>query len=212
MGKKKLAITLYMSELVYDFQNKAFLTGRSRKTDATAELASNMQASDDEEDLNQTLRSIQGAYGTLLSALSDGLYGGFVEDGPTTAKSENKSEAKSEAKAGAGAEGTGAAADTKDEDTAEADGAKSESADNELLGATADLTLTLHVPSNFVMTLKSTIATYMHDYVVNMALCDWLQITDKADAADYGAKAQAALEGLRQTLCRRERPRRKGVA
>lgn len=191
MGKKTLAITLYMSELVYDFQNKAFLTGRSRKTDATAELASNMQASDDEEDLNQTLRSIQGAYGTLLSALSDGLYGGFVEDG-----SEKKDTAK---------------ADTKAESTAEADGVKSESADNELLGATADLTLTLHVPSNFVMALKSTIATCLHDYVVNMALCDWLQITDKADAADYGAKAQAALESLRQTLCRRERPQRKGV-
>lgn len=32
MAKKVIAITLYMSELVYDVQNKTYLTGRSRKT------------------------------------------------------------------------------------------------------------------------------------------------------------------------------------
>lgn len=188
MGKKKLTITLYMSELVYDFQNKAFLTGRSRKTDANAEQASNMQASDDEEDMNQTLRSIQGAYGTLLSVLSDGLYGGFVEDGGEAASTAKPSYASLSLSTPSG-----------------------ETADNGLQDASTDLVLTLRVPSNFVMALKDTIASCLHDYVVNTALCDWFEITNKADAADYGAKAQAALVVLRQTLCRRERPTRKGV-
>jgi len=73
---KTLTITLYMSELIYDFQNKAFLTGRSRRSDGKdAEFSSNMQASDDDEDKNQALRSIQTAYGQLLVELSEGLFG-----------------------------------------------------------------------------------------------------------------------------------------
>lgn len=73
---KTLTITLYMSELMYDFQNKAFLAGRSRRADGKdAEFSSNIQASDDDEDKNQALRSIQTAYGQLLVELSEGLYG-----------------------------------------------------------------------------------------------------------------------------------------
>ena len=61
-----------MSELIYDFQNKAFLTGRSRRSaDMDAEAASNIQASDDEEDKNQALRSIQNAYSQLIVELSE---------------------------------------------------------------------------------------------------------------------------------------------
>lgn len=75
MPKKSLTITLYMSELIYDFQNKAFLTGRSRRASLGSEVASDIQASDDEEDTNQALRSIQGAYSALLTELSEGLYG-----------------------------------------------------------------------------------------------------------------------------------------
>lgn len=68
-----LTITLYMSELLYDFRNKAYLTGRSRKADGKdAEFTSNMQASEDEADNNQVLRSIQNAYGQLLIELSEG--------------------------------------------------------------------------------------------------------------------------------------------
>lgn len=72
MARKDLTITLYMSELIYDFQNKAFLTGRSRRVaDMDSEAASNIQASDDDEDKNQVLRSIQNAYSQLLVELSE---------------------------------------------------------------------------------------------------------------------------------------------
>ena len=70
-----LTITLYMSELLYDFRNKAYLTGRSRRADGKdAEFTSNMQASEDEADNNQVLRSIQNAYGQLLVELSEGFF------------------------------------------------------------------------------------------------------------------------------------------
>lgn len=75
MAKKNVTITLYMSELIYDFQNKAYITGRSHRVGGDAELASDMQASDDEEDMNQVLRSIQTAYGQLLVEMGEGLSG-----------------------------------------------------------------------------------------------------------------------------------------
>lgn len=81
MARKSLTITLYMSELIYDFQNKAYLTGRSRRAvNMDAEAASNIQASDDDEDMNQALRSIQNAYSQLLVELSEAI----VKDGGTT--------------------------------------------------------------------------------------------------------------------------------
>lgn len=70
-----LTITLYMSELLYDLRNKAYLTGRSRRADGKdAEFTSNMQACEDEADNNQVLRSIQNAYGQLLVELSEGFF------------------------------------------------------------------------------------------------------------------------------------------
>lgn len=72
MTRKSLTITLYMSELIYDFQNKAYLTGRSRRAGGMdAEAASNIQANNDDEDKNQALRSIQNAYSQLLVELSE---------------------------------------------------------------------------------------------------------------------------------------------
>lgn len=71
MKKKVVTITLYLSELIYDIQNKTYLTGRSRQNGQNHEEVSNMQASDDEENLNQISRSIQNAFGTLKTKLSE---------------------------------------------------------------------------------------------------------------------------------------------
>ena len=56
MAKKTIAITLYMSELIYDVQNKTYLTGRSRTNGTNHEEVANMQANDDDENANQILR------------------------------------------------------------------------------------------------------------------------------------------------------------
>lgn len=71
MNKKNVLITLYVSELVYDIENKTFLTGRSRENGDNHEEVANMQANDDDENLNQVLRSIGNAFAALKTKLSE---------------------------------------------------------------------------------------------------------------------------------------------
>ena len=71
MAKKVIAITLYMSELIYDAQNKTYLTGRSRQTGTNHEEVANMQANDDDENANQIMRSIGNAFANLKTKLSE---------------------------------------------------------------------------------------------------------------------------------------------
>ena len=71
MAKKVIAIALYMSELIYDVQNKTYLTGRSRQTGTNHEEVANMQANDDDENLNQIMRSIGNAFANLKTKLSE---------------------------------------------------------------------------------------------------------------------------------------------
>lgn len=70
-----MTVTLYMSELIYDVQNKTHLTGRSRGNGQNHEEVANMQANDDEENANQILRSIGNAFTTLKTKLSEYLEG-----------------------------------------------------------------------------------------------------------------------------------------
>lgn len=51
-SKKELTVRLHVREMMYDITNKAYLTGRAREAEKTKdyEAASNMQASEDEED------------------------------------------------------------------------------------------------------------------------------------------------------------------
>lgn len=72
MARKSLTIKLYISELIYDFQNKSHLIERSRlSADMDVETVSNIQASDADEDNNQALRSIQTALGQLQEELGE---------------------------------------------------------------------------------------------------------------------------------------------
>lgn len=71
MAKKVISITLYMSELIYDVQNKTYLTGRSRQTGTNHEEVANMQANDDDENANQIMRSIGNAFANLKTKLSE---------------------------------------------------------------------------------------------------------------------------------------------
>ncbi len=65
MAKKTITITLYMSELIYDVQNKTYLTGRSRSTGKNHEEVAHMQANDDDENANQIARSIGNAFANM---------------------------------------------------------------------------------------------------------------------------------------------------
>lgn len=83
MAKKVIAITLYMSELIYDVQNKTYLTGRSRQTGTNHEEVANMQANDDDENLNQVLRSIGNAFANIKTKLSE-----YIKEETTTGTNE----------------------------------------------------------------------------------------------------------------------------
>ena len=82
MAKKTITVTLHMSELIYDVQNKTYLTGRSRLNPdgGNQELVANMQANNDDENANQVMRSIGNAYDNLKVKLAEYL----VDDGTTS--------------------------------------------------------------------------------------------------------------------------------
>lgn len=80
MARQTITITLYKSELIYDIQNKTYLTGRSRQSGENHEEVANMQANDDDENANQILRSLGNAYGMLKTKLSE-----YLEESGTSA-------------------------------------------------------------------------------------------------------------------------------
>ena len=80
MAKKTISVTLYTSELIYDVQNKTYLTGRSRQTGNNHEEVAHMQANEDEENENQILRSLGNAFANLKTKLSE-----YIEESATTA-------------------------------------------------------------------------------------------------------------------------------
>ena len=69
--KQTITITLSMGELIYDIQNKTYLTGRAVSNGENFTHVANMQANDDDENSSQILRSITMAIATLRSRLSE---------------------------------------------------------------------------------------------------------------------------------------------
>lgn len=72
-NKKTLIVTQQVKELVYDIQNKAYLTGQAREAEGTKgyEAASNMQANDDTENSYQIRRSLANSFSSLKSLLGE---------------------------------------------------------------------------------------------------------------------------------------------
>jgi hypothetical protein len=77
---------------------------------------------------------------------------------------------------------------------------------NNLLTKDKNLTITLVLPSNVNQATSDTVSSAAHQYIVNLAMADWFTITNKADAADYAAKAEANLQELREAINKRVRP------
>ncbi len=68
---KTITITLDLPEIIYDIQNKTYLTGKSRSDGTNHAAVANMQANDDDENINQILRSISIAFANLKNKLGD---------------------------------------------------------------------------------------------------------------------------------------------
>lgn len=77
----ELKVTQQVKELVYDIQNKAYLTGQAREADGTYnyEASSNMQVSDDLENSYQIRRSLATAFSSLKSLLGE-----YLQENTTT--------------------------------------------------------------------------------------------------------------------------------
>lgn len=80
MAKKTVTVTLHMSEIIYDVENKTFLTGRARYNGQNFEESADMRANEDPENRNQVIRSIGNAFDTLKTKVSEYL----VEAGTTS--------------------------------------------------------------------------------------------------------------------------------
>ena len=82
MAKKDITITLYVSEIVYEIKNKTHITGLMyREADAVA--AANRQVTDEEACMNQIMRSVGDACGTLRHTLSEYLKAETTSGGKT---------------------------------------------------------------------------------------------------------------------------------
>ena len=70
-----IKININVKELVYDIQNKTYLTGRSRSDGKNYRQVALMQANNDDENLNQILRSIGNAFAKVKAELAEVLTG-----------------------------------------------------------------------------------------------------------------------------------------
>lgn len=75
----------------------------------------------------------------------------------------------------------------------------------------AVLQLVLKVPTNFNFSVRETISASMHDYIVNFAVAQWFNMTDKADAKEYFDLSARNIAELREAINKRIRPVRHDV-
>lgn len=84
-------------------------------------------------------------------------------------------------------------------------------ANNVQISESTNLLLSLSMPSNYNKATKDSIAAMASDYIVNLAIGDWFQITNKNDAKDYFDAAGANLAAIREAANKRIRPTRTNV-
>lgn len=90
--------------------------------------------------------------------------------------------------------------------------AETVTSDNDaLISADSNLTLNLYVPGNYNHVTVKTVTAECTDYIENMTLSDWFQITSPTDAEGYAAKAAANLLNIRAAINKRVRPTRTNV-
>lgn len=73
-----LSISLDVHEIIYDIQNKTYLTGRSRSDGKNYRQVALMQANNDDENINQIMRSISSALARVKNELAELLGTGIV--------------------------------------------------------------------------------------------------------------------------------------
>lgn len=80
--------------------------------------------------------------------------------------------------------------------------------DNTNYNGTTDLTLRLHMPSNFNTAATVGIGEAVHDYLKNLAIAEWYLVTNQNDAAAYSELASKSMAAIQQAVSKRSRPTR----
>lgn len=81
-------------------------------------------------------------------------------------------------------------------------------AENDIWERDKDITIVLNMPSNFRLANVDTINNCSHNYVVDLALADWFDVTNKNSADGYRKKAANEVQLLEVALAGREAPQR----
>lgn len=71
MARKEVKITLKTEEIIYDVKNKTYITSESRKDGKTDEFIANIKVSDDDNVVDQIMRTISNSYADLKLHLAD---------------------------------------------------------------------------------------------------------------------------------------------
>ena len=184
MAKQTIEIKLYLSELMYDVQQKTFLIGDLIKTDENIEQATKMQeVVDEKKDI--VLRSFGNSLASLKNDMSE-----YLVDNTRYADNllmpETRKKIVHQLIIGYG----GKPAIQEDE-----------TEDNTIF-------LMLRVPMNYNMAAKESVATALHDFMVNKALADWFSIYSPERVDYYSKMAETDLVSLRIALNKRIRKAR----
>jgi hypothetical protein len=150
---KTIVITLHYSELMYDVQNKTYLTSRSRATGDNYESVSYIQVDDNEENKNQVLRSFNNALSYIYSELARYI--------------------------------------------------SSDGVDSNVLMPEEDINIILNMPYNFNEAATRSIASAIHQYLVNTAIGDFFLLTNKDEAPEYFSQAAVNIREMKEAINRR---------
>lgn len=186
--KQTLEVKLYLSELMYDVQQKAWRTGESMRGGdaASEEQASRVEElSDDGKDV--VLRAFGNAYGVLRTEIGE-----YVVEGCAMADNLLLPEVRKRIVRGVVIGYGGVPAGNVGDETE----------DNTLV-------VLLRVPMNFNLGVRQAVVAAMHAYMVDCAMAEWLMVSAAAGgAAQWLERAKVDLLTLRAALNKRIRPTR----
>lgn len=186
--KQTLEVKLYLSELMYDVQQKAWRTGESMRGGdaASAEQASRVEElSDDGKDV--VLRAFGNALGVLRTEIGE-----YVVEGCAMADNLLLPEVRKRIVRGVVIGYGGVLAGNVGDETE----------DNTLV-------VLLRVPMNFNLGVRQAVVAAMHAYMVDCAMAEWLMVSAAAGgAAQWLERAKVDLLTLRAALNKRIRPTR----
>lgn len=182
--KHTITLRIYISELLYDVQQRAYTLGNSLKTSENPALSALIQEAVDENE-NTLLRSFDQSYATLRDELGEYLISEKHEADNVLLDKETK---------------------IINGLTFGYAGAPSKNAESTVDNT---LVLMLRMPTNFAMDSRESLAKNIHAYIVDCALADWLSLTPARELAQqYTQSAASDLLLIKQAVNRRQRPNR----